>query len=359
MSSSALLFLFSSTSSQIRVQPTSLPSAISSRFISTPLLHRSPFRFPARSFTMTIQMPALLETSPTEFSFGSISKPTPSPSQVLITVHAASLNPIDYKRGAMNQSGTYPMVAGYDVAGVVEAVGADVTRWKKGDRVYGDIMEDSVGVKDSGTIAKWCVCNENVLGRIPSNISYVEAAAMPVAGFTTIQAFDMVGLKEGQNVLITGGAGGVGVHAIQIAKNYYKAGSIATTASGPKIEFVKSLGADIVVDYKNEDAGEKLENWADVILDTTSEGEMEKKIIKKGGHLLSIAQFGMDGVVPVMLKPTAVLAEKMAKMLEDGSCIAIIDKVYTLDESMKAMEHLKGGRAKGKVIVQVISEGEN
>ena len=355
----ALLFLFTSASPKLRIQPTSLSSVISSRFISTRTLpHRSSSRFPARSFTMSTEMPALLETSPTEFAFGSISKPSPSPSQVLIAVHAASLNPIDYKRGAMNQSGNYPMIVGYDVAGVVEAIGANVTRWKEGDRVFGDVMEDSVGVKVSGSVAKWCVCDEHILGRIPSNISFNEAAAMPVSGLTVVQAFDMAGLKEGQNVLITGGAGGVGVHAIQIAKNHYKAGSIATTASGQKIEFVKSLGADVVVDYKNEDAGEKLKNWADVVLDTTSEGQMEKKIVKEGGRLLSIAQFDMEEVEAVMLKPNAELAEKLAKLLEDGSVKAIIDKVYTLDESMNAMDYLKKGRARGKVVVEVVPEGK-
>lgn len=288
------------------------------------------------------------------FKIGQLPLPNVNPNQVLIRVHAGALNPVDLARANFsNPEEKFPVITGYDVAGVVEAVGDSVNSFKKGDRVFGDIQAISSGPKTSGSVAEFCISDHEMLAPIPYGISFESAAAAPVAACTAIQAFDILGLKKGDKVFISGGAGGVGIHAIQIARALYEAAEVATTASAAKIDFVRMYGADRVVDYRQEDAGKILECWADVVLDCTTETEMAKRIVKAGGSILSIAAFGVPGVPSLGLVPGKELMEKTAALMGSGKLTPVIDTVYPFEEAVKAVEHLASKRAKGKIIVKV------
>lgn len=288
------------------------------------------------------------------FTIGTLPIPTPTADQVLICVHAAALNPVDLLRSSVPiPDETFPVVTGYDVAGIVKSVGASVTSFKPGDRVFGNIQKEAVGPKTSGSVAQYCVSDPELLALIPEGSSYVDAAALPLAATSAIQAFEMTEVKKGENVFVSAGAGGVGIHAIQIARNMFGAAEVATTASAAKADFVRMYGADHVVDYKTEDAGEVLKGWADVVLDSTQEIDMEKRVMKEGGRLVSIKAFGRDDVKSFMLEENKGLMEKTAKLLRDGKLRPVIDSVYSLEEAVKAVEHLAGGRAMGKVVVKI------
>lgn len=289
------------------------------------------------------------------FEVGDLPVPSAAPSEVLIRVHAAGLNPIDLKRSYLTNASaeTFPVVTGYDVAGVVESVGSAVTDLRPGDAVFGDVQEPSGGPKLTGTAAEFCVARPHLLARLPHASSFVEAAALPVAACTAIQALEMTPIKPGDKVFVSGGAGGVGIHAIQIAKSLFGASEVATTASAAKADFVRMYGADKVVDYKKEDAGTVLAGWADVALDTTQESAMERRVLKPGGALVSVAEFGTPGVQSMSLVPGEELIEKVGTLVADGKLKAVVDSVYGLEDGLKAMQHVDGGRSKGKVVIKV------
>lgn len=290
------------------------------------------------------------------FELGDLPVPTPGPSHVLIRMYAAALNPIDVKRSLYVQNEIFPVVTGYDGAGVVESVGSSVTAFAPGDRVFGCTEQTPMGPKETGTVAEFCIANELMLALIPDNITFVDAAALPVAACTAIEAFQIAGAKPGDKIFISGGAGGVGIHAIQIAKSLFGASEVATTASGPKADFVRMYGADKVVNYKTEDAGEILKDWADVVLDCTQDTDMEKRILKEGGPLVSIAAFDIPDVKCFVIQPGKDRMEKTATMLKNGTLKAVVDSVYSLDDAVKAVEHIAGGRAKGKIVVKIREE---
>lgn len=280
--------------------------------------------------------------------------PTPQPAadQVLIQVRAAALNPVDLKRGHLNEE--YPIVVGYDVAGIVVAIGEAVQNVSVGDRVFGDIMRDSMGSKFSGTVAEYCVSPADLVFPIPDNTTFEQAAALPVAALTAIQCFEYCSCKEGDNVFISGGAGGVGIHALQIAKHVFKAGSVATTASSAKFDFVRQYGADVIVDYRNEDVAQKLKGWADVVLDCVGDVEAAQQVVKPDGKMSTIVDGSSSSFQ--MLKPTNALMQKLASLLEEGKVSTVIDTVYPLDQAQEALKNLAGGRAKGKFVITVSSK---
>lgn len=288
------------------------------------------------------------------FSVGTVPIPTPTPDQVLICVHAAALNPIDLLRSSLPiPDEAFPVITGYDVAGIVKSVGASVTSFKPGDRVFGNIQKDSVGPKTSGSVAQYCVSDPELLAHIPEDCSYVDAAALPLVAASAIHAFEVTEVKKGDKVFVSAGAGGVGIHAIQIARNMFGAAEVATTASAAKADFVRMYGADHVVDYKSEDAGEVLKGWADVVLDSTQEIDMERRVMKEGGRLVSIKAFGRDDVTAFSLQVTKDLMEKTAHLLGEGKLRPVIDSIYSLEEAVEAMEHVASGKAMGKVVVKI------
>ncbi|CAN8076480.1 unnamed protein product [Agarophyton chilense] len=284
------------------------------------------------------------------FRLTQVDTPKPNPHQVLIQVHAAALNPIDIKRGLIVED-QYPIIAGYEVAGVVVAVGNSVTNLSVGDRVFGDIMRESAGEKFSGSLAQFCLSPSDILAVIPTQLTFEQAAALPVAALTAMQAMETMHAKPGHNVFISGGAGGVGIHAIQIAKNVYGAGHVATTASAAKFDFVKKYGADIVVNYRQEDVGEKLKAWADVVMDCVGDVEAGEKIIKEGAQIISVQAFGPRFM---MLQPTAQLMASLVSAVADGKLSAVLDSVHPFSKVHDALERIASGRAMGKVVVNVV-----
>lgn len=321
-----------------------------------------------------------------------VPKPTvETPGEVLIKVHAAALNPIDKIRVSGNLAALLPeeydtSVLGYDVSGVVEEVGSDVKDFQIGDGVFVRLK----GMKWGG-LAEYVVCEVPELAKKPESLSHVQAAGVPLAGLTALQALRKGGVKEGSKVFIPAGSGGVGSLAIQIAKKVLKAGYVATTASpGRGTEICEAAGADRIVNYREEKFDEVLKGEDfDVAFDTTNESGRMGGIIKKGGVIVgivgtptaeAIAEMGEPASLVVRLflwlgrnkaamaaaaaaegtwhymfmKPSGSDLATLAEALESESIKPFIDtEAASLDEYAPAVEKLFSGRAKGKCVVKV------
>lgn len=217
-----------------------------------------------------------------------ISSPGVGPGEILVKVAAASVNPLDerIRRGELKKMLRYPMplILGNDMAGTVIEVGSGVSAFKPGDKVYAKVSTSRLG-----TFAEQAVVLENDCAIVPSNITMSEAASLPLVALTAWQALVEKGnVSKGRKVLIHGGAGGVGTIAIQLAK--YLGATVATTASTKNHEFLRSIGADIVIDYNSEDYTEKL-NGFDFVLSSLSPQETVRslKVLRTGGKLVSIS----------------------------------------------------------------------
>lgn len=218
--------------------------------------------------------------------------------EVLAEIHAASINPIDFKirDGKVKMLVKYnmPLILGNDFAGVVAKVGAKVTRFKVGDEIYARPRKSKIG-----TFAEYIAIHEDDIALKPKNLSFEEAASIPLVGLTTYQALhDILQLQKGQKILIQAGAGGVGTFAIQLAK--LMGATVATTASEAGANLVKSLGADKIINYKTEKFEEILKDY-DAVFDTLGGEILEKsfRVVKNGGKIVSVsglpnARFGKE-----------------------------------------------------------------
>ncbi len=319
-----------------------------------------------------------------KFQLTEVPQPTAKEDEVLIQIHAASINQLDTKL----KSGefklilpyTFPLILGHDVAGIVSAVGAKVSRFKVGDEVYARPADFHIG-----TFAEYIAVNENDIGLKPKNISMEEAASFPLVALTVWQAFvEKAKLKKGQKVFIQAGSGGVGTIAIQLAK--YLGATVATTTSAENKEMVKRLGADIVIDYKTQDFETILKDY-DLVLNSQDNKTLEKslRIVKPGGNVISISgppdmAFANEVGLPWFMKPVIyVLSRKVkqqakqlginysflfmqanGKQLSDiGALIEaevirpVIDRIFSFEELDDAMTYVSRGRAKGKVILRI------
>ncbi|KAI5069658.1 hypothetical protein GOP47_0015959 [Adiantum capillus-veneris] len=221
--------------------------------------------------------------------FGEVAVPQLQPDQVLIKVHAAALNPVDFKRRLGKFKATdsaLPTVPGYDVAGVIVKVGSGVTSFKEGDAVYADVSEHALnGPKQWGSIAQYTAVEEKLLGAKPKNLSFAEAASLPLAIETAFEGLERASFKEGQSILVLGGAGGVGSLAIQLAKEVFGASLVAATASTSKLDFLKEIGADVAIDYTKEKYEDRPEKY-DVVFDAVGECDKAIKVVKEGGSVV-------------------------------------------------------------------------
>ena len=279
---------------------------------------------------------------------------------VLIAVHAASVNPIDniLRAGYLKDMIplNFPHVMGYDVSGVVTEVGKDVTKFKVGDAVFARANQD-----DAGALAEVARVKESELALKPENITHAEAASIPLTGLTAWQALvDKAGLKEGQQVLIHAGSGGVGTLAIQIAKHL--GAFVATTVSARNADLVTTLGADVVIDYHEQDFTDIVSDY-DVVFDMSGGDVMKDsfKVLKKGGHLVSIKGQDEDNLAAqygvkfdwFFMEPNGEQLTTLAQMITDGDLKPVIDSTFSFDDAAKAYDKLAEGHAVGKVVIDM------
>ena len=315
---------------------------------------------------------------------GEMPEPELGDDDVLIEVHAAGLNQLDskIKSGEFKLILPYrmPLVLGHDVAGVVSRVGSRVQQFKVGDEVYSRAPDHRIG-----TLAQFIAVNESAVARKPASLSMEEAASIPLVGLTVWQALvEKANLKKGQKVFIQAGSGGVGTIAIQLA--HHLGATVATTTSAANTDWVKRLGAEVVIDYKNDDFESILHGY-DVVLNSQDGKTLEKslRILKPGGQLISIsgppdpafaADIGASGFVKLILRLLSSGVRRRAKrlgvdyaflfmkasggqlreitpLIDAGAIRPVVDKVFPFESTNEAMAYVEAGRAKGKVVIKV------
>jgi NADPH:quinone reductase-like Zn-dependent oxidoreductase len=291
-----------------------------------------------------------------------LDKPEIKENQVLIEMHATSINPIDWKirQGYLKDMipFKFPIILGWDAAGVIVKKGNKVYNFNIGDRVFAR-PETSA----NGTYAEYIVTEENLIARIPNNISCEEAASIPLATLTAWQCLvDLGNLKQGEKVLIHAGAGGVGSMAIQIAKEL--GAFVATTGRGKNIEFLKNLGADLVINYEEYAFEEELKDY-NLVVDTMG-GDIQNKsyrVLKKAGKLVSIVsqpdekianEYGVQANFH-MLVPNGEQLREIAKLMEDGKLKPIVGHVFEFSEKGLQDAHAlsETHHAKGKIVIKI------
>jgi NADPH:quinone reductase-like Zn-dependent oxidoreductase len=316
--------------------------------------------------------------------FGDVPEPAMRDHDVLVDIHAASLNQLDAKirDGEFKAILPYrlPLILGNDVAGVVAFVGPKVRGFRPGDEVYARPSQDRIG-----TLAERIAIHESDLALKPRNLTMEEAASIPLVGLTAWQVLvERAQLKPGQKVLIHAGSGGVGTIAIQLAKHL--GATVATTTSTENIALVKSLGADVVIDYKKDDFTKVLKGY-DVVLNSLDITTLEKslEVLKPGGKLISISgppdvafakESGLNVVLQQVMRLLSAGIRKKAKrrgvsysflfMRANGSQLSkltaliasgvvrpVVDRSFPFAKTNDAMDYLATGRAKGKVVIKV------
>jgi len=310
---------------------------------------------------------------------------SPQAGELLVKMKACSFNPIDFKRrgGLMKMISPetkWPVIMGYDGSGIVEEVGSGVTRFKPGDEIY---CRD----KTHGTACEYAIVLDNITARKPVGISFEEAAALPLAALTALQMLRKANFKAGDKIFVSVGAGGVGHFAIQLARAK-GASHITSSASGPKVEIVKGLGADHVFDYKS-DKIETLPKDFDVVLDMAGEVEKLMPLLKPGGSIVSVTQafnsttfedvgipvnfivrtylwftsrslynmayYANVNLAGLLLRPNKEDLEELTQLVEARKLRVILtDNVFQgLDKAPEAMAKLESGRVTGKVAVTI------
>jgi NADPH:quinone reductase-like Zn-dependent oxidoreductase len=309
--------------------------------------------------------------------FNEVSQPSVQANDILIKVKAAAINPIDKSIIFGNLQGMlpipFPSTSAYDVSGVVVEKGNEVNNFEIGDLVYSRVPQEQMG-----TLAEFVTITSKAVSKKPGNISFEEAASLPLAGLTALQSLEYAGIKENDKVLIHAGSGGVGSFAIQYAKA--KGAYVYTTTSTSNVEWVKELGADSVIDYKTEDYKAIVKD-ADIVFDTLGKKYTTEAfaVVKNGGIVVSVVgpldeesakMFGMaDYKLPtelsnlvrekeavykfIFMHPNGSHLDEIKTLVEDDKIKPIIDKVYPFSESIEAFTHLASGRAKGKIVIKI------
>ncbi|MFE4265050.1 NADP-dependent oxidoreductase [Streptomyces sp. NPDC056883] len=290
-----------------------------------------------------------------------IERPEPAIGEILVRVHAAGVNPVDWKTrasGALIPWGPVPAV-GWDVSGTVEAVGAGVTMFQPGDEVFG-MPRFPV---QAGGYAEYVTAPARHFTRKPAEIDHVQAAALPLAALTAWQALtDTAGLRAGQRVLVHAAAGGVGHFAVQIAKAL--GAHVIGTASAAKHEVLRSLGADELIDYRTTAFEDAVTEEVDVVIDAIGGdyGTRSLKVLRPGGHLITLN--GPDQVPAAdtegfhtgwtLVEPDHAGLKAIAALVSEGSLRPVIDTVLPLSQAAKAHEIGEQGRTTGKIVLTVV-----
>jgi NADPH:quinone reductase-like Zn-dependent oxidoreductase len=313
---------------------------------------------------------------------GDMPEPALRDGDVLVEVHAAGVNPLDSKirSGEFKLILPYrlPLILGNDVAGVVVRTGPKVRRFKPGDEVYARPHHDRIG-----TFAEYVAMDEADVALKPNNLTMAEAASIPLVALTAWQALiGIAKLKRGQKVFIHAGSGGVGTIAIQLAKHF--GATVATTTSAANMDLVKSLGADIVIDYKKDDFAAILSGY-DVVLNSLGKDALEKslEVLKPGGQLISISgppdpafgrEIGANVVVRQIMRALSSRIRQKAKrravryaflfmrangrqldeitdLVESGIIRPVVDRLLPFEAAKEALAYVETGHAKGKVVI--------
>jgi len=310
--------------------------------------------------------------------------PEIGPEDVLVQIHATAINLLDSKvrDGEFKLFLPYrpPFILGHDLAGTVLRTGVNVRQFKPGDEIYARPRDGRIG-----TFAEKIAVNASDLALKPASLSMEQAASIPLVGLTAWQALVELGkVKPGQKVFIQAGSGGVGTFAIQLAKHL--GATVATTTSAANAELVRSLGADVVIDYRTQDFEQLLSGY-DLVLNSQDAKTLAKSlnVLKPGGKLISISgppdlpfakalglhpmlrfvvrmlsrgivkkakRQGVDYTFLFMRADGQQLAE-IAKLIDAGAIRAVVDKVFPVAQAAEALAYVETGRAKGKVVVQV------
>ena len=301
-----------------------------------------------------------------------VERPIPAANEILIQVYASGINPVDWvvREGGNDVLRPHlklPMTLGWDAAGVVEEVGSAVTRFKKGDAVYGE--PDFPG---SGSYAEYLVANASQFAHKPKSISFVEAAAVPLAALTAWTGIFKAGkLQAGQRIFVQGASGGVGSFAVQFAKA--KGAYVIGMASAKNLDYVKQLGADEVIDYQSQQFEDLLQD-VDVVLEATPLRDNQERlravqILKDGGILVTAnLDFPFDEQVKEALaaknatgeafnnEPRGEWLEEMAQLIDEGKVNVQVAKVFPLEQVAEAHTESETWHVQGKLVLQVRNE---
>jgi NADPH:quinone reductase-like Zn-dependent oxidoreductase len=300
---------------------------------------------------------------PNKLVFVNVEKPIPNDNEVLVRIKASSINAADYRSMKM---GIIPKkkIFGADIAGVVEQVGKSVSQFKPGDEIIGDLSNYGFG-----GFAEYAVAPETVIAHKPKNLTFAEAAAIPLAGVTALQSiYKAGGLHSEQKVLIVGSGGGVGSFAVQFAKHF--GAEVTAVCSTRNIENAKLIGADYAIDYTKDDFA-KLSKRFDLIVAVNGNRSLTTykrmlstsgKYIMVGGAMSQILKslvfgkilsFGSKKMLSLAAKPNGIDLAFIVNLIEGGRVKPLIDIVYPFNQAVEAMEYAKQGHSKGKVVIEM------
>lgn len=292
-------------------------------------------------------------------AINSIQKPGVSDGKVLIEVHAAGVNPVDWKIRSGMMKIPLPATLGGDFSGVVKEIGMGVTDFKPGDEVYGQAAAYAGG--GSGSFEEFALAGTGTIAMKPRHISHIEAGALPLAGASALQALEShIKLAKGQHILIHGGGGGIGSIAIQIAKHI--GARVSTTVSDHDIAYAKSLGADTIIDFHEQKFEEIVKN-CDAVLDLVGGDTYRRsfKTLKRGGVIVSLVentdealmkQFGVTSIYQGTRVTTERLV-RLAELVDKGSLKVHVDKIFPLEKAGDALAYLEKRHPRGKVVLNI------
>lgn len=293
-----------------------------------------------------------------------VARPEPQTGEVLIKIHAAGINPVDWKtrQGSPRFADKLPLILGWDLSGEVVAIGPEVTEYYIGDEVYGMIRFPDVGA----AYAEYATTPVSDICYKPRNLSHIEAAGVPLVALTAYQAlFETAALEAGQTVLIHAAAGGVGHMAVQLAK--WKGATVIGTASAENHAYLYQLGADQLIDYHTTQFDEIVHNM-DVVVDTLGRDISERSlaVLKPGGHLVIltgasplkdgqlIAKRGFKGGI-MLVRPVKEHLTHITELIEEGALTTTVSHVLPLSEVRQAHKLSESGHTRGKIVLQINS----